>query len=414
MRRLGRIPDWAWVALALALRLGFALKLGSRFYQVDESAFDAAAWGLAARHILGADAPQIIAPVPVSFFGLFYLLGHDPLYPRLAQACLGAGFVYLLGRLTRQLSGSRLAGSIAMALSAIYPFTIYYGGMLMSETLYVATVVPGLCWLALSLKEGKLTSWRAPAAGLALSLAALSRMEAMPIAGLLWVLTALLCLAGRWSWKSWGLAVLCWILPLAFWGLRNQKVTGRFTLDNHGGITLLHGTVLYDRAEELDTLDAMKHAATLPWYQEALKLPEAERDAVYVGQALKFMRENPGQTFLQWCNKLVAFWRFYPRLNKTYFASDRSQPNVGLGRKMMAAISLLFEPALILLGFAGLWHLRRLGWALLPFWVFLASSTAIHMLIVSMMRYRLACMPLLILSASALLAWTQGPAAQEP
>ena len=77
MRRLGRIPDWAWVALALALRLGFALKLGSRFYQVDESAFDAAAWGLAARHILGADAPQIIAPVPVSFFGLFYLLRHD-------------------------------------------------------------------------------------------------------------------------------------------------------------------------------------------------------------------------------------------------------------------------------------------------------------------------------------------------
>ena len=367
---------------ALLLRLAYALKLGSRFYQIDEVGYDAPAKILAET---GALSGIIAPPIPVGFFALFYkLFGHDMLWPRLGQAFAGTAVVWLVGRMTRDVTRSERAGALAMLVAAVYPFFVYYGGVLMSETFYVLFVTLAL-W--------QLMAGRAWLGGLALGLSALCRVEGAFIA-------PLVLLAAR--RKE---AALFFLIPVLAWMGRNKLAVGAFTLDNHGGMTLIHGTMYHDLAQEKDTADVMKAVENEPWYQEAQRRPEHERDALYRKAAVEWMKANPGATARGWLEKLWLFWRPYPRTDKVYHQTEHSKPDVGLGRGALVAISLLFEPWLILLGLYGLWKLR--AW---PAWAFIAGTCGIHVLVVSMMRYRLPVMPLLIMGACFALSRRSGTA----
>lgn len=401
--RLLGAPVWAWAALALLLRLAFTLKLGSRFYQLDEMGFDAPAWNLALNGVIGQGArAAVVPPVPAAFFGAVYaLFGHDMLYPRLAQAFLGTATAWCLGRMTAELTGSQRAGRLALAVSAVYPFFIYYNGILMAETLYLFFLVPGLWWLS-SAREA--VAWRPAAAGCCLALAGLCRVEGVFIAGLIWAAAFPACLLGRRRWRDFVLALLCWSLPLLGWAQRNRLLTGEFTLDSHGGVTLLHGTMVYEIDQSKATAEAMKALEAMPFYAAVQDLSPAERDRAYRKAALDFMLANPGATLRQWGRKLVSFWRFYPRTDNAYYESAHSKPGAGLGRAALVAISLLFEPWLILGGLAGLWSLRRRWAELYPLGLFLLGTMGVHVLVVSMMRYRLPIMPLLIFGFCSLAA----------
>ncbi|MDD5627705.1 MAG: hypothetical protein PHU21_01480 [Elusimicrobia bacterium] len=398
-------PDWAWLALALALRLAFALKLGGQALQTDESGFRAVAWNLASLGTLGENGERLaMAPLPAAFFALCFRLGGDHLlWPRLAQAFVSAGTAWALGRMTWRLSGSAAAGRLALAAAAVYPFFIYYSGMVLSETLYLAAVVPALWLLCASLQERGASALTAAGAGLAWSLAALCRAEAMPIGALLWLAGLAACLAGRWSGRALCAAVLAWSLPLGAWCARNRAVAGAFALDLHGGITMLDGTVFFD-LNEVETGLARSALRSTPFYAEGQRLSAAERDRLYLRESLAFMRAHPGATLKQWARKTVNFWRFYPRSDKGFREDSYSHPGAGLGRAALAAVSLACEPALILLGFWGLWGLRRRWAELFPLGLFLLATMAVHVVSVSQMRYRLAVMPVLIFAAAAALA----------
>jgi 4-amino-4-deoxy-L-arabinose transferase-like glycosyltransferase len=394
-------PDWAWLCLALGLRLIFALTLGGRLHQTDEIGFGGSAWDLACTGTLGAaGVPAAVPPIPIAFFALcFRLFGHSLLYPRLAQAFVSAATAWVLGRMTEKLSGSRTAGRLALALAAVYPFFIYYSGMVLSETLYLAFVVPGLWWLCASFQE-RGASWRLPAAGgLSLAAAALCRPEAMPLALLLWLAGSAAWLLGRWSGRALCAAVLAWALPLTAWCARNRAEVGAFTLDLHGGLTMLHGTLLLDE-NEFDTGFAMAALRKMPFYQRSLSLPAPERDRLYLRESLSFMRANPGRVARQWGRKFVNFWRLYPRTDKVFREDYYSHPGAGLSRAALVAVSLACEPALIIGGFWGLWGLRRRWDELFPLGLFLLGTMVLHMVSVSQMRYRLPVMPILIFAAA--------------
>lgn len=401
-RALLAVPPWAFVAGALVLRLAYALALGSRFYQIDETGFSGFARDFAARGIVGHDGhPAAAAPVPAVFFGSFFrLFGEDLLYPRLGHAFLGAATAWWTGRLAEQLSGSARAGRLALAVSAVYPFFVYYNGVMLSETLYLFFLVPALTLLARSVDRGGIRD--AALGGFLLALAGLTRAEGAYVGALLWAGGAALAAARRWSPRALAAGLLCWALALGAWCARNKAAVGEWTLDGHGGISLLHGTILYDRAEEVDTSEAMRAVEAMPFYREAMALPPAQRDAAFRRAALDFMLAHPGETLWQWCRKFVAFWRFYPRPGKAYHQTEHSRPDVGLARGVLMLISLLTEPWLILGGLWGLWRLRRP--ALLPGALFILGTMGIHVLVVSMMRYRLPVMPLLIAGACAWLA----------
>ncbi len=393
-------PEWVWLLLALLLRLAFSLKLGGRLHQIDEGSYDNAAWAWASSSMLHVNGQTLVTPpLPTTLFALCYRLGgHSLLVPRLAQALASTATAWALGRMTGRLSGSRPAGRLALACAAIYPFFIYYSGMLLSETLYLAMLVPSLWLLCESLQERGASWWKAPAAGLLLGLAALCRAEGAPIAALIWAAALVPCLMGRWPWRAWTCAVLIWLVPLLAWCARNQAAVGRFSLDNHGGLAMLHGTMFFE-LNEVDTAVAMAAIEKSPFYQESLSLTPAQRDQVYLRQSLRFMCENPAQVLRQWSVKVVNFWRFYPRTDKDFIETPTSRPGAGLSRPMLVALSLAFEPLLILGGLWGLWKLRQRWAELFPLMVFVLGTMGVHVVSVSQMRYRLPVMPVLMFAA---------------
>jgi hypothetical protein len=384
---------WAWLLLALLVRVAFALKLGGRQHQIDEGAYFNTALSLASHGTLGAGA--VIPPVPVAFFAAFLkLFGTSMLWPRLGQAAVGTFTAWAVGASTEDLSGSRRAGRLALAVAAVYPFFVYYNGMLMSETLDVAVIVPGLWLLCRSLRGGQAAE--AAGAGLLLGLAALCRAEGAFIMAVVWAAAAAL---RRDRLKMLALAFGIWLLPILFWCARNQAVVGRFALDIHGGMTLLHGTELFE-LNEVDTGVAQRAFQETPAYLSSRNLPEAERDRLYMKEAVAFMKAHPGRTLAQWTLKLATFWRLWPRTDKPYQEDAGSHPSAGLPRGALVAISLLFEPALILGGLYGLWLLRSRMLELFPLYGWLLGTMGVHVISVSQMRYRLPVMPLLILGAA--------------
>jgi 4-amino-4-deoxy-L-arabinose transferase-like glycosyltransferase len=406
MRRLARrvlfdSPEWTWVLLAAALRAAFALRAGGGFVQADEHGYTSLALQLASGGPLGSGGVATGgAPVPVALIALaFRLCGPSFVRARLATALVGTFAAWALGRATAALTGSREAGRVALAIAAAYPFFIYYSAMLMSETPYLALTIPALALIGLAAKDG--SPARAAAGGFLLGLAALTRAEAAPIGALVLVAAAFVRPGPR-ARRVVALAALCWILPILGWCARDQARLGAFTLDTHGGMTLLHGTMLHD-ANEIDTKIAQTEFDATPLGREAAALPEVPRDRLLRGTALRWMRDNPARTVSLWVMKFVAFWRPWPRVDKNYQNDAGAAPAAGMSRGLLVAVSLATEPLLIIFGFAGLWALRarRETW---PQWAFLLGTMGVHMVSVSQMRYRLPVMPALILGASVLLA----------
>jgi len=393
-----------WVAVALALRVAFAMKLGGRQVQIDEGLVDLEAW----TRVSALGHLVIPKPGPELFNACIYaVFGYDRVFPRLGQALVSTATAWMIGRMTADLSGSPRAGKLALAVAAVYPFFIYYSGMLMSETLYLAFLVPGLWWLCMSLGDGGRAGWRAPAAGSALALAAFARAEGAPIVLAIWAAALAFCWRSRWPWRSWVLAVLCWALPLAGWSFYLKAATGESSPDKHGGLTLLIGTMFLDENERDTGLayEALRHA---PFYEEAQRLGEQDRDVFYYRKSFEFMRENWREVPAQWARKSLNFWRFRPRSDKVFLTAGGTDPSAGVPRWALAAMSLGFEPGLILLGFVGLGRLVVRRPALLPLPIFILGTMAVHVVVVSQMRYRLPVMPLLILGACVLLSEIQG------
>lgn len=404
-QRLARVldgPSWPWLLLGLALRVAFALKLGGGFHQFDENGFDSIARQFAATATAGADGvPSVVPLVPAALFGACYRLFGGMAGARVALAALGAALPWLAGRLAGTVVSPR-AGRLALIIAAVYPFFVYYSGLVMSESPYLLLTVAGL-WLLCESLAGESGYTRPAAAGVLLALAALCRTEAAYVLLPIWAVAAALCVARRWAWRSLGVALLCWTLPLTAWALRNRAAVGAFTLDTHGGMALVHG-VLYLDENDVDTSRAQEAFERSELYRATLDLPEHARDAALKRAALSAMADDPGRTLRQWGRKFVHFWRFYPRTDRVYAARADSNPTAGVPLGLLVAVSLLFEPALILGGLAGLWGLRRRWERAWPLWLWLAGTMALHVVSVSQIRYRLPVMPVLLVGFCALAA----------
>lgn len=399
----------AWIFTALALRFAFAAVLGERYYQADESGYGSLARSLAGYGVYGKDgAPMVGTLGAPAFFSVFFRLSESPLWVRMGQAAVSAATAWMGGRLARQITGRARAGIFALAVFSVYPFFVYYSGMLLSETLYLAATVAGLWGMVASLQDKGRDTWKAAAAGAAWSAACLTRTEGVPIAAVLWAAIALIVAAKRYAKDAWILAVLIWALPLFGWAARNKAISGVYTLDLHGGMTFLHGTMLYDIDQD-DTSFSQQAFELTDLYRRGRELEEAARDRLYFNAAVQFMKENPKTTFRHWIQKAVAFWRFYPRTDKVYPDDDATRPDVGASRRVLVAVSLLFEPTLILAGFAGAWSYRRRWDTLFPLFWMVAATFGVHVIVVSQMRYRLPVMPVLIVFACAWLNGLIGP-----
>jgi 4-amino-4-deoxy-L-arabinose transferase-like glycosyltransferase len=271
----GNGGTWGIAALVAILLLGAGLRVGEA-WNGRAPVFDAAAYAAIARNLdegngftVGAKATQPSTDyspgLPLFVAGIYKLTGgvHERL-ARVVLALIGALaplFAYLLARrLTQPVvlsspegdkgqqvgAGAVVAGMIAALVVAIYPATIEYTGMLMTEPL-AATLLAGAL-LAILWAGDDESPWRWLVPGLTLGALALVRPEYLAI-GLLLALLVFLRQRLHMPWRhallGAAVVVLGIVVVVAPWTIRNAVALDRFvTVSTGGGQVLYAGTYL--------------------------------------------------------------------------------------------------------------------------------------------------------------------------
>jgi len=194
-------------------------------------------------HPLGSDTYH---PPGYYYFlaGVYAAFGHDYMAVRIVQACVGTVtcmLIYLMGKYVF----SAGAGLLAAAFAAVYPPLVFYGSVLLSETLSTCLLAGGVCLLLRSTQAHRRYGWELAASGLMLGLAALTRsvlLVAVPVA-LLWHLT----IGKRWpGWREAVVRVGILFLPCALIitpiTLRNRQIHGEMVpISTNGGVNFFLG-----------------------------------------------------------------------------------------------------------------------------------------------------------------------------
>jgi 4-amino-4-deoxy-L-arabinose transferase-like glycosyltransferase len=412
----GRLGIAALVAILL---LGVGLRVGEA-WSGRAPVYDAAAYAAIARNLdegngftVGANATQPSTDyspgLPLFVAGIYKVTGgvHERL-ARIVLALIGALaplFAYLLARRL----GGVLAGLIAALVVAIYPATLEYTGMLMTEPL-AATLLAGAMLAVLWSADGG-SPWRWLVPGLTLGALALVRPEYLAI-GLLLAVLVFLRQRLHMPWKRALLAaavvVLGIVVVVAPWTARNAFALHRFvTVSTGGGQVLYAGTYLPSdgNPEKVGAAVIAEHpdlfgphaAENLRLEQILVRLGEATYPDMEPDQALSKMgkeqlrddiEHHTGEYIGFVATKIGRIWSHGPRaIMRTPVWEALHWVLLGLG----------------LLGLALLAYLRR--WeALLIGAVFLAV-TLVSALLVASPRRVLVLIPLLAACAGTAAVW---------
>jgi 4-amino-4-deoxy-L-arabinose transferase-like glycosyltransferase len=268
----GRLGIAALVAILL---LGAGLRLGEA-WSGRAPVFDAAAYAAIAKNLdegngftVGAAATQPSTDyspgLPLFVAGIYKVTGgvHERL-ARIVLALIGALaplFAYLLARRMAQPfapcspvgdkerrapSGAIVAGLIAALVVAIYPATLEYTGMLMTEPLAATLLAGAMLAILWAADADSIRRWAVP--GLTLGALALVRPEYLAIGlglALLVFLRQRLHVPWRRAFAAAAVVALGIVVVVAPWTVRNAIALDRFvTVSTGGGQVLYAGTYL--------------------------------------------------------------------------------------------------------------------------------------------------------------------------
>jgi hypothetical protein len=451
---------WGFAALVAILLLGAGLRVGEA-WDGRAPVFDAAAYAAIAKNLdegngftVGADATQPSSDyspgLPLFVAGIYKVTGgvHERL-ARIVLATIGTLavlFTYLLARRLADacyLHGNKrragpdacppyegkrrwvpvAAALVAALVVAIYPATIEYTGMLMTEppaATLLSGAILGILWAAGGTpRGGAVPWWRWLVPGLTLGALALVRPEYLAIGLLLAVLVALRQLRHS-DWKRAvpaGIVVaLGLIVVVAPWTVRNAIALDRFvTVSTGGGQVLYAGTYLpsHGNPEEVGAgvvaenpelfgphaLENLRLEQILARLAEA-RYPEMEPDQALSKMGKEQLRTDITHHFGEYvefvATKIGRIWSHGPRaIMRTPVWEALHWVLLGLG----------------LFGLALLAYLRR--WEALLIGAVFLSVTVISALLVASPRRVLVLIPLLSACAGAAIAWIAARASKD-
>ncbi len=284
---------------------------------------------------------------------------------------------------------SKPAGIVAGLIIALMPLYIGFSVLILSEILFATCILFNIWALSrwLDSDDPKGAFLWAAIAGLLASIAIYIRPSWLLFPpGLIIALILFSKSFFRKRLLQSMVMLICMLLPLIPWGIRNQQLTGHFVIT-----TLWMGPSLYDGLHPTAT-----GSSDMTFFEQDRvldRMSEFEMNRHYRDQALKFARENPGRAIELGFIKLWRYWKPWPN------AEQFQNP--------------------ILMGIIAAGFLSLAGWATRGIWVtfdnlellFLCTLpivyfSALHMLFVSSLRYRLpAEYPLAVLAAIGIAEW---------
>jgi hypothetical protein len=360
----------------------------------DEQRFLASAIRLAAsgEFWVGGDRAWEMPGTALFFASAVRLFGaHAAVIPiRFAQAILLVIQCGLIALTARRIFGKPVVGFIAACIAAVYPFLLYYQGLLLSETLFDTWFLAGIAALFWWRDRGMQFDS-------ALVVTSFCFVAATMTKATLTILPPLLLTATAWfAGANWRrlivilLAASC--LYGAFmspWWMRNAELFHAFVpFATNGAQNLYLGNNPHNRDAGID----WKSDADPAVVAKISALPgELERQHAFAKAALDYITENPTLFLRTAAKKFVRFWNIVP---------NASEFRTGLYSIISAAS---FGPILVLalIGAARRWRQWRL---LAPLYLIIAYFTFVYVVTIASIRYRLPLEPLLIILAAEPLA----------
>jgi hypothetical protein len=358
-----------FLLVGLMVRVCYVLTLENRFYFPDEKGFDRLGLNISQFNGYSYSKEPPYRPtahrVPVYplFVGLCYLIfGHNFLSVRLLQSLLSILSAVIIYHIAKRLNKS--CALISSAIYSLWPFSIFYCGYLLTETLFIFLF---LSFFALFLSERKLS------AGILFGLCLLTKPS------LLLFPLFLFFFRGRLSALSFLYTMLISFSILSLWSLRNTISCGEFVLISTRG-----GAHLYE-ALHPDNKDGGPLRFKMP--EETKGMSPAEADRYFRNKAIGFIKEDPKRFFKLCVKKFFRFW-------------DVSLHAEGYRSLKYNIISWCTYLPVLILGIFGIFASLSQPSRFLLLYTPILYFTLLHMIVVSSIRYREPVMPFLIIFGS--------------
>jgi 4-amino-4-deoxy-L-arabinose transferase-like glycosyltransferase len=308
--------------------------------------------------------------------------GASPLAVRIAQVVVDTSTVLAVYLIARQLSGGGALALIAAALTAFNPFLIYFSGLLLSETLFTATLAWAV-WLLLRRR------WLPGA--IVMLLAVLVRPSAILLGPLLAMVAALanppsdaayrLLPTIRRAVAAGAVVAVVTIVGLLPWAWRNYRVLGSWVwTTTNSGVTLYDG--FHDGATGASD---QRFLAQMP---QLRSMNEVERSAYLQHAARQWINDHRAELPQLTAAKIARTWSPVPL-------------SAEFARRTYAIVSGLYAVPLYLLVVIGLFSRRLSGSAKLLLVTPAIYFTIVHALSVGSLRYRVPVEPELAIIAGA-------------
>jgi len=365
----------AVLIVALALRLAWGISRDPhQLYFPDSRQWNGIALNfLSGNGLIVDEGTKALRPPVYSLFlsFIYFVFGRENLLAvRMIQALISSCTCLIVYLLAKKLFNAATA-KISMAACAVYPFFIYYSGAVLTETLFI--FILSLIMLFLS---GRRFLW----AGIFFGLGILCRPELivflfLALAGMFIVLPKKEALKRAIVMAAITGAIL---FP---WTLRNYRVFHAYV-----PLTTMSGYTFYEGNSPYNSTGGPGGALPFP---DTRGMGEVEKDRFLRQEAMRAIRENPRRMpGLLW-SKFKRLWNVRLNTDNPEFAS----------RLTVLASMISFTPVLILfvIGLVVSWGRRR---ELVWLYFLTLHTTAINLVFVSSLRYRLPLEPFMIIVAS--------------
>ncbi|HVE13893.1 MAG TPA: hypothetical protein VNI01_10900 [Elusimicrobiota bacterium] len=385
-----RLSTGLWAALALGLALRVAYDVRARgLIPTSSDGYETIALSLVER---GEYALEPGKPTSLREPGFPFLIagayalggGRRPGLVLALQAAMGLAAALMVLALGRALFGEAEA-RLGFVCALFYPQAIYYGAYFFRETLmiFLFTLV---AWRSCrwSARDGRRAALEGGLAAAALGLSNSATLPALGLAGIgLW-----LCAPRAERVRRTALYFAPIVLAVCAWTGRNAALHGRLILGStHGGEEFYQA--LITPPEDLGTERQTAINAADPAFQEALHLPEAERNAFLFRAGARYIAAHPAVYLGRVAARVVKLWRLFPyprRYDHAYWA--------------IVLVSLASDGWMIPLGLWGAWRFRR-RWRDAPALpAGIVGFTLVYGLLHAVIRYRMPLMPCVALLAA--------------
>jgi hypothetical protein len=284
--------------------------------------------------------------------------------------------IWLAFQLSLAVFGDVMTALVTAFATAVYPYFIFYAVVGLTETLFITLLLAAyVCWYR---------GWFMAAAICAV-LSILTRPTFDLLAPALVIYFSLFIHQLSYSATAKRVAgyAAIYVVLMSPWWIHNYHVYGTFVRLHLGANLTLYGSNNPNN-QSGGVSDVNQD------FSEFEKIPNPiARDRAYRDAAVKYITEDPGRLIKLAGLKFTRFWRPWP------FAEDYRTPLYVVG-SIVSFVPVLIL-AIVYLVFFSTGHLVRI----FPLLLFIGYLTAVHMIMVGSIRYRLPLEPFLIIFASS-------------